>query len=71
MSVSMEEFKSNVDKYLQLSKNEDVLITDNNHIIAILSNPNIDLVKAAKSLFGILPNDINLDEVRDERLNKI
>ena len=30
-----------------------------------------DRIDMAKSLFGILPSDITLEEVREERLNKI
>ena len=36
-----------------------------------LSNPYQDRVDVAKSLFGVLSNDMTLEEAREERLNTI
>ena len=44
---------------------------ENGKIVAKLTNPYQDRVDVAKSLFGILPNDVTLEEAREERLNKI
>lgn len=71
MSVTAAELEINLGKYLKLAETEDVYITQNGKIIAKLTNPNADRVEMAKSLFGIIPADITLEEARDERLSKI
>ena len=43
----------------------------NGKVIAKLSNPYKDRVDMAKSLFGILPADITLEDAQKERLSKI
>ena len=40
------------------AETEDIYITRNGKVIAKLSNPYQDRVDVAKSLFGILPNDM-------------
>ena len=54
-----------------LSATEDIYITRNGKIISKPSNPFQERVDIAKSLFGILPNDVTLEEAREERLNQI
>lgn len=54
-----------------LAKTEDIYITRNGKVVAKLSNPYQDRVDVAKSLFGILPADVTLEEAREERLNTI
>ena len=71
MSITATELKMNLGKYLMLAEKEDVYITKNGKVIAKLTNPFQDRVDMAKSLFGILPADITLDEAREERLSKI
>ncbi len=71
MSITATELKNNLGKYLLLSASEDVYITKNGKIIAKLTNPFQERVDLAKSLFGILPADISLEEAREERLAKI
>ena len=71
MSITATELKMNLGKYLMLAEKEDVYITKNGKIIAKLTNPFQDRVDMAKSLFGILPADITLEEAREERLSKI
>ncbi len=58
MSITATELKINLDKYLMLAETEDIYITRNGKVIAKLSNPYQDRVDVAKSLFGILPNDM-------------
>ena len=49
-----------------------IFITKNGKVVAKLSNPYQDRVDMAKSLFGILPADITLEEeAKTERLNQI
>ena len=71
MSITATELKMNLGKYLMLAEKEDVYITKNGKVVAKLTNPFQDRVDMAKSLFGILPSDITLEEARAERLSKI
>ena len=71
MSVTATELKKNLGKYLALSNTEDIFITRNGKVVAMLSNPFWDRVDMAKSLFGILPADVTLEEARAERLEQI
>lgn len=71
MSVTADELKINLSKYLQLSETEDVFITENGKVIAMLTNPKIDRRRLADSLIGIIPADITLEQAREERLGKI
>ena len=71
MSITATELKMNLGKYLMLAEKEDIYITKNGKVIAKLTTPFQDRVDMAKSLFGILPADITLEEVREERLSKI
>lgn len=68
MSITATELKENLGKYLQLAATEDIYITRNGKVVAKLSSPYIDLVAAARSLAGIIPADITLEEARAERL---
>lgn len=71
MSITATEFKTNFSKYLTLSATEDIFITKNGKVIAKLTNPFQERIDIAKSLFGIIPSDITLEEAREERLKKI
>lgn len=57
MTITATEFKTNLGKYLTLSKTQDIYITRNGKVIAKLSNPHEDRLKIADSLIGILPAD--------------
>ena len=70
MSFTIAEFKHNLGKYLMLSETEDIFITKNGKIIAKLTNPYMDRVQTAKSLFGILPKDAGIEKTKNERLGK-
>ena len=71
MSITATELKMNLGKYLTLSATEDIYITRNGKIVSKLTNPFQERVDIAKSLFGIIPSDITLDEAREERLSQI
>lgn len=68
MSVTATELKNNLGRYLMLSATEDIFITKNGKVIAKLTNPYQDRVETAKSLFGILPIDADVDVTKRERL---
>ena len=68
MSITATELKNNLGKYLLLCATEDIYITKNGKIVAKLTNPHQNKVEKAKSLFGILPSDISLEDAKAERL---
>ena len=71
MSITAAELKEDLSKYLLLAANEDIFITQDGRVIAKLSNPHQDRVDIAKSLFGVLPADLTLEEAREERLDRL
>ena len=71
MSITATELKLNLSKYLLMAEQEDVFITRNGKVIAKLTNPYQDRVDMAKSLFGILPKDMTVEQARKERLESI
>lgn len=71
MSITATELKMNLSKYLLLSATEDVYITRNGKVIAKLTNPFQERVDLAKSLFGILPDDASLAQVKEDRAGKL
>ena len=70
MFITATEVKTNLGKSLMLAETEDIYITRNGKVVAKLSNPYQDRVDVAKSLFGVLSNDMTLEESREEKLNK-
>ena len=68
MLVTERELKTNLDEYLLKASEEEILISQNGRIVAKLTTPYQDRVDAAKSLFGIIPGDITLEEARMERI---
>lgn len=71
MSITATELKLNLGKYLLLAATEDIFITRNGKVVAKLTNPYQDRVEMAKSLFGVLPADMTLEEAQEERLDQI
>lgn len=71
MSITAAELKEDLSKYLLLAATEDIFITQDGRVIAKLSNPHQDRVNIAKSLFGVLPADLTLEEAREERLDRL
>ena len=69
MSITATELKDNLGKYLLLSATEDIFITKNGKVVAKLVNPYQDRVETARSLFGILSEDADLEAAREERLS--
>lgn len=71
MSITATELKANLGKYLMLSATEDIYITKNGRVVAKLSNPFQDRVETAKSLFGIISDDMTLEKAREDRRSQI
>ncbi|MDR3049016.1 MAG: type II toxin-antitoxin system prevent-host-death family antitoxin [Elusimicrobiota bacterium] len=70
MQVTLTELKTNTGKYVALADSEDIFITKNGKKIAKITSAKMDKITSAKALFGIIPNDIDLDSSRMERLNE-
>ncbi len=70
MSVTATEFKANLGKYLLLAASEDIYITQYGKVVAKLTNPFRNKVDIAKSLFGVLPQTMTFEEVREERFRE-
>ena len=70
MSITATELKTNLGKYLVMAAKEDIYITQYGKVVAKLTNPFQDRVEVAKSLFGIIPQTITLEEAREELADK-
>ena len=71
MPVTDIELKANLSKYLLLAMTEDIFITQHGKVVAKLTNPFQDKLEIAKSLFGILPQTMTLEDAKEERVNEI
>lgn len=71
MTISATELKENLSKYLLLSVTEDIYIARNGKVISKLTNPFQRKMEIAESLFGVLPDNISLEEAREERIGKL
>lgn len=70
MFITATELKNNLGKYLDLAAKEDIIITKNGKRIAKLTSATEDKMTIAKSLIGILPSDVTLEEAKEERLKR-
>ena len=71
MSITATELKLNLNKYLLLASEQDIYITQYGKVVAKLTSPFQERVDIAKSLFGVIPSDITLEEAKEERLQTI
>lgn len=71
MPVTDIELKANLSKYLLLAMTEDIFISQHGKVVAKLTNPFQNKLEIAKSLFGILPQTMTLDDAKKERVNEI
>lgn len=70
MTVTATEFKTNFGKYLELIAHEDIFITRNGKTIAKVVNPQISAVDSLRGMLKDVPEDIDRDSLREERLSK-
>ena len=79
MQVALSDLKVNVGKYVELAETEDIIITKygkpSAKIIRYDKEPWYlkkmpEKVTSVEQLFGTLPSDIDLDDIRSERLSK-
>ena len=71
MSISISEFKSDVERYIMLAKTEDLYIRLDGDVVMKLTNTKSDRRKIAESLFGAVPSDITLEQSRDMKAGEI
>ena len=79
MQVALSELKVNVGKFVEIAQTQDVIITKyGNHIAKIIRMDKEpwyqkkipEKITSVEQLFGTLPEDIDLDELKIERLSK-
>ncbi len=68
MQITVSELKTNAGKYIALADEQDIFITKNGKRVAKITSAKVDKMTAAKSLFGLLPSDADLETAREERL---
>ncbi len=69
--VTATELKKHLSKYILLAAMQDIYVTKNGKVVLKLTNPNKDKEAIAKSLFGVIPNDANLEEEKQKRKSRI
>ena len=76
LRISASELAAEPNRYIAMLVHQDILITQDEEPVARLTavkdNRTDDIearLAAARSLFGILPPDIDLDRAREERLS--
>ena len=68
MKITATELKENLGLYLEKSEDVVIYITKNGWGGSMLCSPYKDKMKLAKSLIGILPEDVDLEKIREERI---
>lgn len=70
MIITVEELHADLDRYLELSESEEIVITRNGKIVSKLVPANGNRAGFVESITGIIPSDISVEIDRDERLSK-
>ncbi len=70
MKVSLAEFKTAIDQYLEQVTKEEIIITKDGAVVATLVPPPKSKAAIIHSLRGTLPNTATVEEARKERLAK-
>lgn len=71
MTITATEFKTNLNKYLDMLQFEDIFITKNGKTVAKITHPHISAVESISGLLeGKLPNDFDEKKLREERIAK-
>ena len=78
MQITLSDLKVNVGKYVDLAETQDVIITKYGTPVAKIIRYDKepwymkkmpDKITSVEQLFGTLPNDVDLDEIRAGRLS--
>lgn len=73
MQVAMEDFVKDPEKYVNMAKDNDIMLSRNGQDVARLTNVETPRMKAVRNLLnlkGILPANTDADAIREERLLK-
>lgn len=70
MIVTLDEFKSGVERYLRQVGEEGIIITEDGQNIAQITPPPKSKREMIESLIGTLPSTVTVEEARAERLAK-
>ncbi|HUM85101.1 MAG TPA: type II toxin-antitoxin system prevent-host-death family antitoxin [Lachnospiraceae bacterium] len=70
MAVTTTELRKRLAYYIELAQKEDVIIVSNNVAVAKLVSPVKNRIASLDSLVGILPEGVNEEESRLERIKK-
>lgn len=72
MIVTATELKTNLGKYLEIARQQDIFITKNGKNIARLTSPSVNKLSVLDSLVGIATDGSGIDEetIREERLSR-
>jgi antitoxin (DNA-binding transcriptional repressor) of toxin-antitoxin stability system len=70
MIVSSAELKTDLDRYLELVGEEEIVITKNGRNVAALTLPAVSKAAIIRSLRGTLPPTATLEEAHEERIAK-
>ncbi len=69
MQITLSELKMNTGRYVTLAEHDDIIITRNGKRVARLTSLRQEKTAAAKALFGLIRDDVDLDAEREERVN--
>lgn len=73
MQVAMEDFVKDPEKYVNMAKDNDIMLSRNGQDVARLTNVETPRMRAVRNLLnlkGILPANMDADAIREERLLK-
>ncbi len=70
MKVSVAEFKTEIDRYLELAEEEEIVLTKDGKQIARISPASQGFAEYLISLRGILPETATVEEAHEERIAK-
>ena len=71
MSISINEFKANIERYIILAQTEDLYIQIDGNVVMKLSNTNSDRRKLAESLLGAVPADVSWEQARQMKADEL
>jgi prevent-host-death family protein len=70
MQISVTELKANAGRYIDMADTEDVFITKNGKRAAKLVSARVDKQASVQALIGALPDTVDYEKLRTERILK-
>ncbi len=64
MTITATELKENLGRYLELASTEDIIVSKHGVPVARLTAPGSSRVERMRSLFGILPWSVSVEDAR-------